>query len=500
MFIYWWSLGPDHLAEHGTTVSSLCHPRLSSFFPAPSLSSTAASFITSPRLPGGTNARIVGCLAESSLCLHSVYLSCRFSCLREKQEGLRIAGGDPPRCWIFVATSPPTIEESMVTMSPVGTGPVLAAAITPIGGSPSLAPAANANADVPAFPPGFPAQLTSDLAWTGSDFAETTDHILVLNDTELAEIRAAVESYKALDQDGDLVEPANFPLPTLGVKLKERSRDVHGGRGFCVIRGIDPTSYSVEDLTLAYLGVQSYIAEQRGRQDKRGNMLVHIVADNSTKQAAEHHRHSTKSITFHNEEAGDVISWLTRSTAAAGGKCIIASAHTVYNVLAATRPEVIRTLARSDWPFALPRFKCRPVIFYQDSKLIMNFGRAALLGSDAHPRPEHLPSLTRRQMEALDAIEAIAQATQLEIETQAGDMHFINNLAILHRREGFVNGESPAEKRHLVRMRLRSAEQGWPIPPELEREWHDAFGMQGDRHWHLEPMPLFFFPLRRQPN
>lgn len=49
--------------------------------------------------------------------------------------------------------------------------------------------------------------------------------------------------------------------------------------------------------------------------------------------------------TFHNEEAGDLVSWLTRSTAARGGKCIIASAYTVYNVLAASRPDLIRTLA-----------------------------------------------------------------------------------------------------------------------------------------------------------
>lgn len=77
----------------------------------------------------------------------------------------------------------------------------------------------------------------------------------------------------ALDQDGDLVGPTNFPLPTLGPKLRELSRDVHSGKGFCVIRGLEPAAYSVEDLTLAYLGVQSYIAEQRGRQDERGNMI-----------------------------------------------------------------------------------------------------------------------------------------------------------------------------------------------------------------------------------
>lgn len=131
---------------------------------------------------------------------------------------------------------------------------------------------------------------------------------------------------------------------------------------------------------------------------------------------------------------------------------------------------------------------------------MMNFGRAALLGNEAHPRPRHLPSLTRRQTEALDAIETIAQATQLEFQTQAGDIHFINNLAVLHRRASFVNGSGPNEKRHLVRMRLRSTEHGWPIPEDLSQSWDEAFSNRGPKNWHLEPMPPFFFPLRRQPN
>lgn len=53
----------------------------------------------------------------------------------------------------------------------------------------------------------------------------------------------------------------------------EISLDVHDGRGFAVIRGINPGDYSVEDLTLAYMGVASYVADKRGCQDKVGNML-----------------------------------------------------------------------------------------------------------------------------------------------------------------------------------------------------------------------------------
>lgn len=76
-----------------------------------------------------------------------------------------------------------------------------------------------------------------------------------------------------LGLDGGDLSPGNFPLPTLKGKLGGLSRDLYDGRGFCVVRGIDPEVYAVEDLTLVYLGIQSHIADQRGRQDKRGNML-----------------------------------------------------------------------------------------------------------------------------------------------------------------------------------------------------------------------------------
>lgn len=130
----------------------------------------------------------------------------------------------------------------------------------------------------------------------------------------------------------------------------------------------------------------------------------------------------------------------------------------------------------------------------------MNFGRTPLIGNSVHVRPSHLPSLSNLQREALDAIEAVAQATQMEIQTQPGDMHYINNLAVLHRRDAFVNGDEPTASRHLVRMRIRNDALGWSIPPELEDEWDKAFSAHGDRIWHLEPMPEGFFPLRMYTN
>lgn len=77
----------------------------------------------------------------------------------------------------------------------------------------------------------------------------------------------------ALELDGDAIDCVNFPLPTLGSKLRELGLAIHDGRGFCVVRGIDPLDFTVADLTMVWLGIQAYIADQRGCQDHRGNML-----------------------------------------------------------------------------------------------------------------------------------------------------------------------------------------------------------------------------------
>ena len=73
--------------------------------------------------------------------------------------------------------------------------------------------------------------------------------------------------------NGEEVNRTNFPLRNFGDRLKSLAVDVHLGKGFCVIRGIDPKAHSLEDNTIIFLGISSYIGERRGRQDRLGNML-----------------------------------------------------------------------------------------------------------------------------------------------------------------------------------------------------------------------------------
>lgn len=73
--------------------------------------------------------------------------------------------------------------------------------------------------------------------------------------------------------DGDEVGQSNFPLPKLAPQLAQCAKTIHEGRGFFVLRGLDQLNYSVEDSTIIYLGIASYIADKRGLQDKKGTVL-----------------------------------------------------------------------------------------------------------------------------------------------------------------------------------------------------------------------------------
>jgi hypothetical protein len=71
----------------------------------------------------------------------------------------------------------------------------------------------------------------------------------------------------------DAVSRNNFPLPILSSKLESLSTELTNGVGFFQIRGLDPMRWSNETNVIIYLGISSYVAEKRGRQDELGNML-----------------------------------------------------------------------------------------------------------------------------------------------------------------------------------------------------------------------------------
>lgn len=67
-----------------------------------------------------------------------------------------------------------------------------------------------------------------------------------------------------------------FPLPTLGAVLLQIRNQVCTGIGFTVVRGLDLGEFDHEARAIVFLGLSSYIGEERGPQDFLGTMISKI--------------------------------------------------------------------------------------------------------------------------------------------------------------------------------------------------------------------------------
>jgi len=335
------------------------------------------------------------------------------------------------------------------------------------------------------LPPFWPTKVEGPLCWRPEDLSED-DYVFHLNDEEKAEISKALEYFKEQGLDGSDVCPANFPLPSLSDKLQNIKEDVYEGKGFGILRGLDPDAWSVEDLTVIYLGISSYVAEKRGKQDQRGSVLMHVIKlqDKRDEQYC-----ATKP--FHTDTVTDCLCLFAQGLSAHGGSSMVASGWQVYNEIAATRPDLIHVLAKPNWPFDTygrdPAYYKRPILFYHKGKIIFSFSRRLLVGHlPNEPRTEGIPGLTEAQAEALDAVHFAACKYEMRPTMHKGDLRFINNMALLHRREGFEDNERNA--RHLIRLWLHNEEMCWKLPQPLRIAWARVFE-DGDRKGYYDIVP-----------
>lgn len=348
------------------------------------------------------------------------------------------------------------------------------------------------------LPDAFPQRLESPLAWTARDLDEV-EYVVRLTPEDVEEANAALQYFAALELPTSEVNQQTFPLPRLGEKLRALRSTLYHGRGFFVLRGLEPINHTPYENIVLYAGMASHVAEKRGRQDEHNNYLLHLIdlgaetAPDSLRQAP----YSNVEQPFHTD-TGDILALYALETAPKGGRSKLASSAQIYNDLAALRPDHVHTLS-SPWPFdsfsaavdaTVPPYRERPLLFHQDGRVILSFSRRPLTGSKVSPRTPGIPSLTEAQAEALDAVHFTAERHALVLNQQRGDMQFWNNLSIVHGREGFE--DSATQKRHLVRLWLRDPAEAWPLPAELQEQWNNAYGENArPEKWPVSPIRDF---------
>lgn len=89
-----------------------------------------------------------------------------------------------------------------------------------------------------------------------------------------------------------------------------------------------------------------------------------------------------------------------------------------------------------------PAFTERPLLFFEDGKIILQYSRRHFTGYLSQKRNPNIPPITEAQAEALDAIHYLAEKHSLALNFQKGDIQYINSLGLVHSRDAFRDDDT----------------------------------------------------------
>jgi hypothetical protein len=310
--------------------------------------------------------------------------------------------------------------------------------------------------------------------WLGKDLVRTDDWIVRLSPATLAEIDAAVSRLRGRNAYDTPVARDEFPLTTMAEDLARMRQEIATGRGFFVFRGLDKDRYSDNELGLVFRGFGAHFGHEL-TQSAFGDRLGDIrdISDILVERSKRRGYQSGGFQTAHTDPSGEVgiVAMLSLKMAVSGGESLIASAHTVHNMLQDWCPDLLEEFYKG---FVLRRPESdaermgRPPLIgnvpsfcYENGWLNCDFQHAYMRRAAEHGDT----TISPKQEAALGAFIAISNHpdVMLKMMLEPGDFQFINNRTILHGRAAFEDREAKEQRRHLYRLWLNVPE--WPRMP-----------------------------------
>ena len=304
-----------------------------------------------------------------------------------------------------------------------------------------------------------PRRIEGPQAWYGPQMAARSDWIHALAPADVDEIDRAVSH--AIARGAGLVDLTadDFPLPTLGARIRAVRDDVLHGRGFALVRALPVERWPLERSAFAFRGLGAHFGEAVS-QNGKGHVLGHVTnlgldyADPTTRGYQ-----TASELRFHTD-GGDVVALLCLKPSRSGGKSRIASSTTVWNEIVTRRPDLALELGRefcfSRWgeiPAGQARYAKYPLFAECEGRMIASFVMSSIEKAQAFPE---VPRLTGAQREALAMVNDLAgdDALRLDMDFRPGDLQFVSNHSILHSRTAYEDWPEIERRRHLLRLWL----------------------------------------------
>jgi hypothetical protein len=311
--------------------------------------------------------------------------------------------------------------------------------------------------------------VSGPAVWYGRDLQPRTDWIRIFSASELAELDAAVRSFKASGAALENISPESFPLPALGEALARILDELLDGRGFAMLRGFPVGRYARDEQAIAYMGLGSYLGVARS-QNAKGHLLGHVKdLGHDINDPKVRYYQTNRKLEYHTDSV-DVVGLLCLRTAKAGGESFIASSMTLYNEVLARRPDLVPALfepyptdRRGEVPEGMQPWFDMPIYHRHAGRLSCIYVRQYI--ESAQSLFAQAKRLRREQVEAMDLLDELVNEPRIHLSMafQQGDMQFLHNHQILHSRNDFENWPEPERHRHLLRLWL-APPRGRPLP------------------------------------
>lgn len=315
----------------------------------------------------------------------------------------------------------------------------------------------------------LPPHQTIPAAWIGHELAKSPESWIVqLTPAHIAELAQAADLTASRGIDLENIACDNFPLPTLGPVLSGLRAELTHGRGFCLLRGLDPERYGEPALATMFFGLGAHIGHARS-QNAAGEILGHVrdMGKSGSDTDARIYQTSERQ-TFHTDSC-DVVGLISLQRAKSGGESLLVSAVSIYNAFLDQRPDLlprlfdpIATDRRGEIPDGMKPYFEIPVFTWHEGYLNVMYQRQYI--ESAKRFPDAL-RLTPDHIAAFDLFDELANDPDLGLSMmlEPGDIQFVHNFSQLHDRTGFDDWPEADRRRHLLRLWL-SVPGDRPLP------------------------------------
>ncbi len=307
----------------------------------------------------------------------------------------------------------------------------------------------------------------TEASWVGAEITSDRRWAITLDEEVLADLAAVARSTAAhpLDALRRSMLPNEGPLAEAARGWR---RELAGGLGFVLLRGIDVEAVDEAELARRFVVMGLHLGSPVP-QNLRGELLTHVRDTGADPTALSTRLYTTRAEQDFHTDGADVIGLLCRRAARVGGVSRIVSSVRIVEEIQRARPDLYEVLF-ADFPWHYQEEGIPPMTLARPVCTVPRRSeRGAVLNTFFIPwyirRSQELaeaPRLTGPQREAIETIERLANDPRfhLDMEFRPGDVQWLKNASILHKRTAYEDHAEPAAKRHLMRL--------WLSAPDFE--------------------------------